>query len=91
MSKFIPDRKVIGSLGSLIAFFLLAALEHFGGIVLDPDLITTLVVGAGGLMAYVVPQPVKEAIEKVNTALRKGQIGDGQVREGVGLKDSAGS
>lgn len=64
-SKWIPDRKVwAGGIASVVAFFIGMAVG------LDPDVLTPVVIGVYGLVAYLVPPSVLDWLNRVDGIIR---------------------
>ncbi|GGD41819.1 hypothetical protein [Aureimonas glaciei] len=70
MSKWIPDRKVwAGGLTMIAAWLLVQALNVYVGADIPIEASTVLAFGIGKAVEYLVPQPAKELIAKIDDSL----------------------
>lgn len=87
MSKWIPDRKVwAGGVTMVVAWLIVQALNVYLGADVPIEAATLLAFGIGKAVEFLVPQPAKELIAKIDNEIvaAAGQSSESAVTKAVG-------
>ncbi|GGD29178.1 hypothetical protein [Aureimonas glaciei] len=87
MSKWVPDRKVwAGGLTMVIAWLIVQALNVYAGADIPIEITAGLAFAIGKAVEYLVPQPAKELIAKIDNDIvaAAGHSSESQVSPSVG-------
>jgi len=72
LSRWIPPRKVLASgAGAVVAFLATVALEVVAGVEIPMEAAMAVVAGAATLLGYLVPDSVKDVVNKGDDFLRE--------------------